>query len=290
MQIFSFDKSRRLISAEYAKKGIDYYCRECNGTVRLRGGIHRKNHFFHLSPSRSCRQHKKSLTHLQVQTYLQRLLPKGQCELEKHFSPINRIADVVWEPCKIVYEVQCSPISKEEVENRNKDYFSIGYNIVWILHERCFNHWRVKSAELFLMQSPHYFTNINPLGKGVIYDQISVCHHGFRKTFKKIYGVSLVRACDSANVNVWKEKKELSQFLMSRLQTWPLYFENDVVDKWLRKDEVVLSSLRLLAAYERFFYLKALHALVGFLKIIWAVVVLKPYRSFFRLLLEKACK
>jgi len=169
MQLFAMDRFGHVVSSAAALKQNDYICPECGGAVRLRQGIHRKAHFFHLKTPMRCRQKGKGIVHLQVQLSLQKMLPETR--LEVPFPDIGRIADVVWEREKIVFEVQCSPISAEEVLDRNEDYFRMGYQVVWVLHDRRYNQPVPKEAELVLIDSPHYFTNIDESGKGVFYDK-----------------------------------------------------------------------------------------------------------------------
>lgn len=154
---------------------------ECGKAVRLRGGEHRQDHFYHLKPDAACRQSQKSMTHLQVQWYLLNLLNGEDVALERRFPEISRIADVVWEDRKLVFEVQCSPIKKKEVEARNQDYGSIGYQVVWILHERRFLRRQVSAAEVWLQGHPHYYTNFDSEGVGEIYDQLHLISRCIRQ-------------------------------------------------------------------------------------------------------------
>src|SRR5262249_7520278 len=111
----------------------------------------------------------KSLVHLQTQRYIQKELPG--CQLEKRFPSVNRIADVVCEEKKLVFEIQCSYITAREIEERNIDYSSLGYRVIWILHDRLYNQFHLTAAEYFLESSPRYFANIDEEGNGYIYDQ-----------------------------------------------------------------------------------------------------------------------
>ncbi|MCP5507503.1 MAG: hypothetical protein H7A37_04275 [Chlamydiales bacterium] len=169
MQIYARNDSNFLIAAVDADKNSDYYCLECGGTVRCRGGIRRRCHYYHLCKPRRCRQEGKSLVHLQVQEHLHHLLPGSA--LEVRFDAIDRIADVVWEQEKLIFEVQCSAISAEELQARNADYGKLGYQVVWVLHDRRYNRRHLSDAELVLQGSPHYFTNMTDVGSGQIYDQ-----------------------------------------------------------------------------------------------------------------------
>lgn len=106
------------------------------------------------------------MEHLQVQYYLEELLGEAQCRLEHPFPSINRIADVVWLPKRIIFEVQCSGITAQEVRQRNCDYKSEGYQVVWLLHNRQFNRQRVSAAEMELRNQPHYFTDMSAGERG----------------------------------------------------------------------------------------------------------------------------
>lgn len=180
MQLFALTIENEIVAASQAYKKQEYSCMECGKPVRLRGGEHRQDHFYHLKPDPACRQSQKSLTHLQVQWYLLNLLKGEDVRLERRFPEVSRIADVVWEDQKLVFEVQCSPISQIEVEERNRDYGSLGYRVVWILHERRFLKRNVTAAELWLQEHPHYFTNFNAEGEGEIYDQLHLIDKGLR--------------------------------------------------------------------------------------------------------------
>ncbi len=135
-------------SADEAQKGVTYHCPECQGRVRLRGGQLRRLHFYHLKEYHSCRHNGKSHAHLRLQ---QSLAPLLSAHVEYHFPSIRRIADLYSPKKNLVVEVQCSPLSIEEMERRNHDYASLNLRVVWILLERRFRHHHFRFA--------HYFTN-----------------------------------------------------------------------------------------------------------------------------------
>src|SRR5437879_13025188 len=116
MQIYALKDKHSIFVAE-AIKGKDYLCPECQRVVRLRGGNLRQKHFYHHHKG-SCRQGNKSLTHLALQWHLIDLLPKGEALMERAFPEIGRITDVCWEKRKIVFEIQCSPITEEKAKRR----------------------------------------------------------------------------------------------------------------------------------------------------------------------------
>lgn len=181
MQLFARTRSGARIFLSSAEKQCDYFCEECGGILHIRSGSHRQTHFYHLSPPVSCHQHSKSLPHIQTQLYLQRQLPQGEIFLEHRFPAIGRIADAAWIPYQCVFEIQCSPISREEVLSRNSDYGKEGWQVIWLLHEKRFNR-SVRSSRLdpVFETLPHYFTSINAEGKGCLYDQFSIWRKGYR--------------------------------------------------------------------------------------------------------------
>ncbi len=166
MQLYAFDKNRPVF-ATLAQKGAHYRCPECLGLVRLRGGHLRQKHFYHVRLQPTCRQHQKTIAHLQIQLHLKTLIPN--LSLEKPFPAIRRIADAAWEEKKIIFEVQCSPISLKEVQNRTSDYQKEGYTVIWLLHDKRFNGRKATEAEIFLRQHSCFFIK----GK-FIYDQKEV--------------------------------------------------------------------------------------------------------------------
>src|SRR3972149_8130463 len=116
MQFTALEKEI-VVFADEARRQHDYSCPECKGNLRLRQGLRRRPHFYHLKKPKTCTQHKKSLTHLLLQYRLLQILPKGEVQIEKRYPSIDRIADVAWEKRKIIFEIQCSPISLEEGEH-----------------------------------------------------------------------------------------------------------------------------------------------------------------------------
>jgi competence protein CoiA len=225
MQLYAFDVNKKLIFSRLAVKQQDYYCIECGDKVRVRGGKHRQSHFYHLAHTQSCHLSSKSMAHIQVQFYLQKILPKDECQLEYRFPAINRIADVVWIKEKIIFEVQCSPISATEIQSRNEDYKSQGFQVVWILHENRFNQWRVTSAEFSLRNSPFYYTNMNAEGKGIIYDQYDLINNGIRKTILNSLEISPSQPYRLIEKNI----PMLPKGLLNRVNGRPFCFKGDLL-------------------------------------------------------------
>lgn len=234
MQLYSLDDKNQFVSASAAHKGQDYRCMECGGAVRVRSGLHRRPHFFHKELSKACRLNGKSMAHLQVQLHLAALLPAGQAAVEWRSDSLKRIADVAWLPEKLIFEVQCSFITAQEIYQRTKDWGQAGFQVIWILHDARFNKWRLSAAEAALATIPHYYTNIDSEGKGIIYDQCDHIDKGMRFT-----------KCGPLPVNAAQPRPfypEIAQPLpeegipltiAQRLSRPPIAFKGDLLDLWM---------------------------------------------------------
>jgi competence CoiA-like predicted nuclease len=278
MQLYALDKSS-LVLASHAVRDRSYLCPECHGLVRIRGGGRRQIHFYHARRPATCRQHGKSLAHLQIQLHLKSLIPSLTLEkrfeciprlsknlaldtasasdlqqaqplrkqamfknmadgrsckddgLRKHIKcPMDilcaeqgavqnqifgqfryRIADACWIDEKIVFEVQCSPITLQEAKTRCEDYRKLGFTPVWILHDRRYNRFKLTPAEEYLRsQTTTFYSD----GRS-IYDQFDVCQ-SLRRVFR---GPKIV-------VNPAKPQKKALEPLFSR--NWPLSFHGDL--------------------------------------------------------------
>ncbi len=206
MHLYALDHST-LVLASHAVRDRSYLCPECHGFVRIRGGGRRQIHFYHARRPASCRQHGKSLAHLQIQLHLKSLIPS--LTLEKRFE--SRIADAHWAEEKIVFEVQCSPISFQEAKTRCEDYLKLGFTPVWILHDRRYNRHKLTPAEEYLRsQTTTFYTD----GR-TIYDQFDVCQNS-RRVFR---GPKIL-------VNPALPQKKALEPLFSR--HWPLSFHGDL--------------------------------------------------------------
>ncbi|NGX54743.1 MAG: hypothetical protein KR126chlam2_00362 [Chlamydiae bacterium] len=271
MQIFAFDKGGTPVSALLASRQNNYRCLECGQTVRLRGGAHKQLHFFHLGPIGSCRLGGKSLLHLNLQLHLQTLLTSQECHLERRFPEINRIADVVWEKEKLIFEIQCSPITALEVKQRISDYASLGYQAVWILHDKQFNRYHLSSAEGALRHFPHYYTNIGLNKRGIIYDQYSIDRQALRK--ERSHPLSVDLRLPSRGKH---STRRAAPLLRLRNKSWKLSFAGDLLD------QATSSELqKTIISFENRFPLPQKRS--------WQELLLLPYRMLFRILLEKSC-
>lgn len=128
-------------------KDADYRCPECNAPVILRKGKYRVAHFAH-KIDEGCR-YGEGMTedHLLAQTQIFDVLDSNgfYCELEsRRFR--GRRADVYTEinDEKVVFEVQHSQITPEEILSRNQFYSDNGCYVIWVLTPGLFGKLRAR--------------------------------------------------------------------------------------------------------------------------------------------------
>lgn len=290
MQLHAINENQSIVSVKHASKGKDYFCLECQEIVRVRAGPHRHKHFYHLARNISCRLNGKGMVHLQVQEHIKNLLPKGQGFLEYPFPAVNRIADVAWLQKQLVFEVQCSPISPEEIEQRIQDYRSQGLTVIWVLHDNRYNKYRLSAAELYLRDHFLYFTNINANGEGIIYDQFDIIHRSLRQ-----YTLSPPLKVDPSHPkqicpdfpplqNIFNLKVIHQRFLKG------LYFSGDLFDLLHHSAEALTISSKIEKAEKA--YATNISTVLQTKSIYRRVIQLfaRTYRLFFQILLERACR
>lgn len=217
------------ISVWDATRHTNYLCSECCTPLRLRGGPIRQLHFYHLKAPRSCTQHQKSLTHIAIQHTLHTLLPPGEVQLERAFPDIHRIADVVWEKQRCVFEIQCSPISLYEARQRTEDYRTIGFTVIWILHDRTFNKRTLTPSEAYLRQMPCYYTNLGPNNQWFFYDQFDATQNHKRFFWGRPLRVDLTKPQIIPQL-----ERDPPPRIVQRAHHASLYFTGDLLDRFLR--------------------------------------------------------
>ena len=229
MQTYAKDKNDNRIFVELADKGTDYFCFECHERVRARGGFLTKLHFYHINPQGMCRHVGKSSEHIAVQCFIQNQLGIESCEQEVYFGKIQRIGDLAWHPRKIIFEIQCSPITADEIDKRNRDYESLGWSVIWILHDKTFNQRRASFSEYWLANHCHYFTNIGHDG-GSIYDLASIISKGKRVIFgQQTIDITAIQEHSVCNDAYFLQHKRLllPNFLQKRVESWQYFVRND---------------------------------------------------------------
>jgi competence protein CoiA len=280
MLLHALDQDGQIINARHASRQKNYYCLECRQTIRLRGGPQRRPHFYHFEPALFCRQHQKGMVHLQLQDYFLRCLPSNDCKLEHPFPQIRRIADVAWLSQKIVFEIQCSAISADEVLARNRDYQQEGWEVVWILHDQRYNQIRLSAAEMALRQSPHFFSNMDRHGNGIIYDQFDLWERGLRILRMPPLSIDIQGEIKT----LANDKNDYPLSLMKlRAEKWKYSFAGD-----LMSSEASSSYLEQAIEKEKQFHSNNFSKKQR-LAMIWQAIK-SPYQIVFRFLLERMCR
>ncbi len=228
MALFASD-GQDTIDAWDAHPGTPYRCLECQAPLKLKRGELKFPHFYHLSTAPSCRLYSKSERHLLIQLHLQKILPKGDAILEKPFKTIQRIADVAWEKKKIVFEIQCSPISELEAKERVSEYKSMGFEVVWILDDRLFNKKHVSRSEAFIREKSSYFAS----RELTFYDQLEIIvnHKRVRRGNKIPVDLS-----EPFQIPSKKKFEDIPKGLKTRFHNTIYMFKNDLIEKLLTTD------------------------------------------------------
>ena len=169
---FALDASGDLALACSASSKNRYFCPECLAPVRACRGFFRKPYFSHHLLSSNCRkQVSKSQTHRWIQEAIQQELGPS-CHSEYFFRQIGRVADLFWEERGIIFEVQCSSITPEEVAARDRDYRSVGFCLIWILHTRLYDKAWASDAEKLMRKKGAYYTAMRVGSQLLIYDRV----------------------------------------------------------------------------------------------------------------------
>ena len=132
----------------------------------------------------------------------------------------------------------------EEVQARNRDYLSVGYEVIWILHEKRFNKQNLSAAELFLRSHPCYFTNIDKKGKGEIYDQFEVLKSSSRLFKGPALSISITQI--SRLPETAAPDLILPQAVLQRLSNWKCYAQGDLLYRLLQEGNFEQSAKKML--------------------------------------------
>ncbi|KKM10986.1 hypothetical protein LCGC14_1721550 [marine sediment metagenome] len=132
--IYALNDQNERINASKAEKGKSYYCPnlDCdNRELILKKGHIRIPHFAHKS-QKDCSSEPESEAHILCKTFFQSLL-----DLDNQFVEYYGIKgvrpDVLYD--QFALEIQCSPITVNEIKRRNKIYKKNGYVAIWIFLE-----------------------------------------------------------------------------------------------------------------------------------------------------------
>lgn len=129
-------------------------------------------YFYHLSKFLESQLYSSNKDYVLAQ--IQKLFNSKKLHLKKSFAQINRVADACLEDKKIVFEIQCSPITESEAAAKIQDYQSLGYEMIWILSDKHYNKRIFKPAEKLLRKYLTYYISIQKEPSYVIYDQFEI--------------------------------------------------------------------------------------------------------------------
>jgi len=230
MPLYAFCEKNYVHAAD-AIKGGSYRCIECNTPMKVRGGKNRIPHFYHLRVSPGCYLYNKSEDHLLVQLQIQNFLSPQEIQMEVPFLAIQRIADLVWEKEKIIFEIQCSPILLQTSQARIEDYRKIGYEVIWLLDDRIFNRKRIKPPEIFLRTQACYFFRFQRNHFLGAYDQWEIVSQQERIKRSKPLWIDLRKPRKTPQL---EQPAFLPLQVKSRLVNSPFYLHGDRIHQSLQ--------------------------------------------------------
>lgn len=132
---FALDKEGKRTFIEEASYKEEYFCPICHALMIQRKGMIYAHHFAH-SKLHACSDlwhyEEKSLWHSSWQDRFE----KEKQEVIMKKDDKTHIADVYLPEYKTVIEFQHSPLSKEEFNDRNSFYTSLGNRVIWVFDMR----------------------------------------------------------------------------------------------------------------------------------------------------------
>lgn len=105
-----------------------FICRECDGTMILRKGPVRIPHFAHIpDPQRKCTYDNETLDHLIMKQLVASTIPGAQIEAQIGQCRADVLAG------NTIIEIQCSPISIDDMYDRINNAAAQSKRILWML-------------------------------------------------------------------------------------------------------------------------------------------------------------
>ena len=203
-----------------------FTCSECSGTLHLRRARGRSPHFVHMRATPACRLYSRAARHLEMQLSLKNWIPA--LEVEYPFAGICRIADLYWKQEKIVFEIQCSPLSSAQVEARVADYGKLGIRIVWLLDDRLFFKRAYKDGEPQMRQAGYYVSL--PLR---VYDAWECPIDRWRRWKGARFSVELNRP---RKAPIWRKRDPIPDALRDRIGAVFWGDLRDRAERWLQTE------------------------------------------------------
>ena len=178
MALYACDEDDLIIAAD-AEPGKIYCCLECFGPSKgearqklaspfLPSEDLSRNAAFTAKPKTTCSLKCKSKKSFRLRPFKSSVPSSKSIALP---TPAGRSE-------KIVFEIQCSPMTDKEAEMRIRDYKSIGYDVVWLLDDKRYNKRVVRPAEEFLRRHSTYYMSIKQGWRSEYYDQFEIFQKG----------------------------------------------------------------------------------------------------------------
>lgn len=120
--------------ADYASKDIDYTCPECGEEVILKVGEIKIAHFAHKHAG-DCSLCGEGEEHLRIKKEMYDWLMKQGASAKLEHTVANQRADIFLqtESGDVAIEIQCSPISIDDMVERTQGWFHKNVCVMWIL-------------------------------------------------------------------------------------------------------------------------------------------------------------
>ncbi len=273
------------IFAADADPAASFRCLECRSPVKVRRGVSRMPHFYHLQKSSRCHLYSKSEDHLLLQLQVQKLFLPDRVEIERPFLSIHRIADLLWEKEKIVFEIQCSKLDLFEAQKRIVDYRKAGYEVVWLLDDRIFNKALIRPAEEFLRSGSAYFFSFERTGFSHFYDQLEIVID--RKRCKKGHPLR-VELSKPQRKPTLEWPPSLPSQIQERIASSERYFRGDLLHRAIQSAVDPPTALTLAKWRAAEIELRASNRPARLLSVFFKTCIARPYLMGLEWLLEHA--
>lgn len=156
--------------------------------------------------------------------------------------------------------------------------------MIWILHDARYNKPHLSAMELYLKDQPHYFTNMQQNGEGIIYDQFAIIQHSRRLT------QLLPLPIDIRRFKQFSIEKNVLQVINDRRRLWNGFFSGDLAD--LAESELMDGHgyLQKAMELERRYYSRGENGYWHQVKELLYFGIIRPYYLILQLFVERCSK
>ncbi|MDU9417280.1 competence protein CoiA family protein [Staphylococcus lloydii] len=132
--LYGKNKQGTVVHAANASKDCNYYCPLCCQKLMLKRGKYKCAHFAHHEIN--CTYKEESYIHYQAKYRLgQSSKDLGMTvQIEPYLKECHQIPDILINN-KIILEIQCSPITVQQLQTRTSAYNNLGYIVIWIIKD-----------------------------------------------------------------------------------------------------------------------------------------------------------